>query len=122
MAKILVVDDNQQIRAMLTRFFSKHGHNVVAEEKPANALVFLNDNSCDLVITDIEMPGGINGLELTKRIKDKWNIPVVVISGIADEDVETLAMIAGAEDLIKKPIELKYLLALVNSRLSRIER
>lgn len=96
--KILVVDDNENIRDMLDDFLTFEGHKPVLAKDGKEALKLFSEQDFDMVITDLGMPG-MSGWELSKQIKQrKPQIPIVIITGWGAQ--------LGAEDLKKNEVEL----------------
>lgn len=107
MKKILVVEDNQDVRDLVVQILNSDGFNVFAAVDGENALAILNSNLVDLVLLDVMMPG-ISGLEVLTEIRTGSNkkireVPVMMMtakSGIEDID-QALAL--GANSYIVKP-------------------
>jgi DNA-binding NtrC family response regulator len=100
---ILVVDDDTLICQQLERLYEHSGYQVGVTHFAENALQMLEKEDIDLVVTDIQLPG-LSGIELTKRIIERWSsVAVIVMTGYAeiDDAVEVLKM--GAGDYIVKP-------------------
>jgi len=116
---VLVVDDEEVIRSVLAfRLSQEEGVEVEAAGDARSALAAIERRPFDAVLTDIKMPG-MNGLELLRRIKERWpEMAVIIMSGHADmsDTIEALRM--GAVDFFQKPFEL----AKVAESLGRIFR
>lgn len=105
MAKILVVDDEQRMRHLLSMILKKKGYEVDEAEDGMNALDMLNARGYDLVITDVKMPG-LDGHGLLRRIKKQGlECPVVFISAFGTVESAVEAMRNGVMDFITKPFE-----------------
>ena len=79
---ILVVDDEALLRSFVRAILEDHGYSVKEAATAHDALVLLDDDGIDAVLTDIEMPGGLNGLDLAHMIRAMWpSKPLVVMSG-----------------------------------------
>ncbi|MDY6968851.1 MAG: response regulator [Spirochaetota bacterium] len=101
---ILVVDDEQAIRKTLTRYLQRLGHNVDDAEDGLVALNKLENNSFDLVLTDINMPN-MDGRELLKVMSIKFpEMPKIVLTGLDDNEDLLLALKSGAYDFLNKPL------------------
>ena len=88
--RILVVEDDHDVATILTSLLHAEGHIVVRVENAEQALNRLESHTYDLVISDILMPGGMNGIDLAHILRDKWpNLPVILSSGYPGE-VEAL--------------------------------
>ena len=106
MAAILIVDDEDVVRDVLYDLFSEE-HMCHAAATAEQALAFLADQSYDVVLTDISMPG-LSGLELLGRLRQEQpDTPVVVISGIGDRTHAEGLTRLGAFDYILKPFSLE---------------
>jgi len=109
MSRILVVDDEEEIRTLLSRYFGKKNYGVLTAESAEEALGILEKESVDAVLLDIQLPG-ISGLDALRRIRTSWpDLPVAMISGQDDEEVAKDTLRYGAFDYIIKPIDFNYL-------------
>ena len=119
MYSVVVVDDERGMRDFLTILLKKEGHAVKAFAGGQEALDYLAAHGCDLVISDIRMPG-MSGLELLEHVKAGHpEIPVVLITAFASPDDAVQAMRGGAFDYISKPFnvdEIKSVLAAATGR------
>lgn len=117
---ILVVDDEKEITDLLEIYLTQEGYIV---EKRYNALTLLEDiqkHHIDLVILDIMMPE-IDGMQALKMMREKYNIPVIIVSAkIADTD-KIDALLTGADDYVSKPFNAMELVARVKSQLRRAQ-
>ena len=104
--KILVVDDDLQMRELLHAFLSFGGYQVESAANGFEALSLVEKGGYNLIITDYEMPI-LNGVEFVKKVREKWtSLPVLAVSS---SDVEVLFLEAGADLFILKPFNLKGL-------------
>jgi two-component system, NtrC family, response regulator AtoC len=116
---VLVVEDDDEIRAALFDALSELGHEVIAESRAEPALVALEQGDVDLVLTDFRMPG-MDGIELCARLASDWpNLPVVVMTAFGDLDSAVGALRAGAFDFIPKPFAIERLAEVVGRALDR---
>ncbi len=111
--KILVVDDVQVNRTILSRFFDKLGHKVIEAGNGQDAVDMFLSESPDIVIMDVMMPV-MDGYEATKRIKsicgDKW-VPVVFLTALNEMDHFLKGLDIGGDDFISKPFNFEILAA-----------
>jgi DNA-binding NtrC family response regulator len=106
MAAILIVDDDQTIRDTLYERFSE-GHLCHTAETAEQALVWLADDTYDVVLTDISMPG-MSGVELLGYVRQRQpHTPVIIISGISDEGHAKGMLQLGAYAYLLKPFPIK---------------
>jgi len=107
---ILVVDDEPEIRRVTGKFLERSGYRVLSAATGMEGLVLIQDNSVDLVITDIRMPG-ISGLDLISQIHDlNPRTPVIVITGYGDPSTAVESIDKGAFFFINKPFEISAVL------------
>ena len=117
--KILLVDDDDSLRDMLSIVLKKEGYDVVSLENAMLALKLLKKKSFDLIISDIKMPG-ISGIKLLERMKSINNeIPVIMITAYASTNDAVEAMKLGAENYITKPFNLDELKIIINKALHK---
>jgi DNA-binding NtrC family response regulator len=106
-ARVLVVDDEQSLREILSRALASIGVQVVTAAKGEEALQILSGSSVDAMLTDIRMPG-MDGLELIRRAKARSpDMPVMMMTGFATVDTAVEAMRHGARDYITKPFNVE---------------
>jgi len=104
-AQILVVDDEKQIRDMLSRHFRYLGYAVSTAEDGCAALKHLESNKVDILITDIMMPN-MDGIELTTRVRAEYPlVRMIVVTGYVTLTNALATMQNGADALIPKPLE-----------------
>jgi CheY-like chemotaxis protein len=102
--QVLVIDDDAVVGQSFDRVLSEKGYEVSTALSGEEALETMENTAFDVVFTDIKMPG-IDGLEVTERIKARcpWT-PVVVITGYGTEDNESRASVLGASGFVRKPL------------------
>ncbi|MDO8897472.1 MAG: sigma-54 dependent transcriptional regulator, partial [Bacteroidales bacterium] len=102
---LLVVDDEESVRDSLHNWFLEDGYNVACAESAKEALALLENESFDIILTDIKMPG-MDGLEMLKRIKTlKPDAVVIVMTAFATVDTAVQALKDGAFDYVTKPFD-----------------
>jgi diguanylate cyclase (GGDEF)-like protein len=108
-AHILIVDDDSAIRDSMDEFVELSGYRSSTASSAENALEALEKETADVVITDIMLPG-MDGLELTDRIKKKYDIDVIVMTGYSGDYSYEEAISKGASDFVFKPVRFEELL------------
>ena|SRR3989338_5627361 len=111
MKKLLIVDDETDVREFAANFFKKRKIDVITASSGEEALANINKEKPDLILLDIKM-GGIDGIETLKRIKElDKNIRVIMVTGRKPEEGGTFdsCRLLGALDYIHKPLELDEL-------------
>ena len=116
--RILVVDDEPQITRVLRTSLSSQGYDLRVANDGETALEIMKDWTPDLVITDLSMPN-MDGLELSRRIRAKLTVPIIVLSVKGEERTKVQALDAGADDYVTKPFGMEELLARVRANLRR---
>jgi two-component system KDP operon response regulator KdpE len=117
-ARILVVDDEPQIRRSLQVNLENKGYVVLTASSGEEALEALPRRKPDVVIVDLVLPS-MDGIELTRRIREQSPVPIIVLSAIGDEQKKVEALESGADDYVTKPFGMEELSARVKSALRR---
>jgi two-component system, OmpR family, KDP operon response regulator KdpE len=117
--RILIVDDEPQITRVLRTSLVSNGHEVTVARDGADALEKFLKAEPDLVITDLAMPG-MDGIELTKEIRERSDVPIIVLSVRSNDLFKVAAMDEGADDYITKPFSIQELLARVRVQMRRL--
>ncbi len=118
--KLLVVDDNEMNRDMLSRRLGRRGHSVVTAEDGRSALERIGRESFELVLLDIEMPG-MDGFEVLRTIRETFDasdLPVVMATARTESDDIVRALKSGANDYVTKPLDFPVVLARVQTQLA----
>lgn len=119
MKRILVVDDEPQIKRMLRTSLQSSGYEVVLAANGAEGLEQFASKQPDLVISDLAMPE-MNGLELTQAIRRIAQTPIIVLSVRDTDAMKVSALDEGADDYLTKPFSMPELLARVRAHLRRV--
>jgi two-component system KDP operon response regulator KdpE len=117
-AKILVVDDDLQIRRVMRKILVAQGYTVNAARSGEEALEMLRRGRHDLVLLDLAMPG-MGGLEACRAIRAGWDLAIVILSVRDMEKDKIGALDAGADDYVTKPFSMQELLARIRAGLRR---
>lgn len=119
MAKILIIDDEQQVREVLKIVLMEQGHEILEADNGKKGIELFKKNSPEIVLTDVMMPE-MTGLEFTRFVKEmNEDTDVIVMTGYGTEEVVIEALHAGASNYIKKPISFEDLFAIVDSILTK---
>jgi DNA-binding response OmpR family regulator len=116
--RILVVDDAEPVREMLSAALARSGYAPVAVGDAPQALRALYDERPHLMLTDLTLPG-MTGFELIGRVRELTDIPLIVLSGNGDEAAKVRALSLGADDYVVKPAPPAELVARVSANLRR---
>jgi DNA-binding response OmpR family regulator len=112
---VLVIDDEKEIREIVSKTLTNAGYDVTATDNVVDAVKLINSKSWDLVISDIMIPH-LGGFEIVDHIKDSSNTPVIVMTGM-DKDV-LMSTLNKADHVLTKPFSSKDLLGLVKKELA----
>jgi two-component system KDP operon response regulator KdpE len=116
--RVLVVDDEPQIRRALRLVLRAHGYEVAEVPNAEGALDALATQPFDLMILDLVLPD-LDGVEVCRRVREWSRLPVVVLSAHGEEEVKVRALDEGADDFVTKPFSAPELLARMRSALRR---
>ena len=115
---VLIADDEEQIRNILSIYFKKEGFKVVEAADGAEALMQTQSAKPDIIILDIMMPV-LNGLEVCKQVRKISDIPIIMLTAKDEDDDRILGLEIGADDYITKPFNTREVVARVNAVLRR---
>lgn len=116
---ILVVDDDDRIRALLSRFLSDYGYRVSTADNAAEARARLNGLVFDLLVLDVMMPGE-NGLDLARSIRTESAMPILMLTARAEIEDRLAGLQTGVDDYLTKPFDPRELLLRISSILRRV--
>ena len=115
--KVLVVDDEWELRNLLTEFLAGEGYDVIQASNGEEALELAEKEEPQVILLDVKMPG-IDGIEVCRRLKEEDKtrfIPIIMVTALEDRDVD--AFVEGADDFVTKPFSLVELSFRVKSML-----
>ena len=115
---ILVVDDDKEIAGAIEIYLNNEQYNVIKAYDGVEALNALDHNDINLVIMDVMMPG-LDGIQTTRKIREEYNIPIIMLSAKSEDYDIIIGHNVGADDYITKPFNPLILIAKVKSHLRR---
>ena len=120
MENIIIADDEVRIRKLVGDFLRQAGYNVIEAQDGDEAyeLFIKHKDSLSLIILDIMMPG-LNGWEVTKKIRETSNLPVIILTARSEEFDELMGFESGADDYVTKPFSPAILVKRVEALLRR---
>lgn len=118
MAKVLVVDDEVSIANIIAYNLKKEGYEVVTAEDGERGLELALSEKPDLILLDIMMPK-MDGYEVCRKIREKLNTPIIMLTARADEVDKVIGFEMGADDYVTKPFGNRELIARVKAHLRR---
>lgn len=112
MSRLLIIEDDVNINEMLQEAFGKKGYEVVSAYSGTEGILRIEKETYQMVILDLMLPG-MDGQQVLKNIREKSNVPVIVLSAKDELDTKVELLMSGASDYMTKPFELKELEARV---------
>ncbi|HEX4702691.1 MAG TPA: response regulator transcription factor [Pseudonocardiaceae bacterium] len=116
--RILVVDDDVNVRDVVRRYLEHAGYQVELAGDGEQALRLAEESEPDLVVLDLMLPG-IGGLEVCRWLRQRWPVPVVMLTARGEEDDRIAGLLIGADDYVAKPFSPRELVLRVTSVLRR---
>ena len=111
---ILVVDDDNRIRDLLKEYLNDNKYIVSTADNADNAKIKLDQFKFDLLVLDVMMPGQ-NGYDLTKEIKEKINVPIILLTAKGEVENRIKGLELGVDDYLGKPFEPREVLLRINN-------
>jgi len=118
METILIVDDEERIRNLVSIYLRKEQYNILQAENGSDAVNIFNKNKVDLIILDVMMPI-MDGWDVCKEIRKTSDIPIIMLTAKSEEDDELLGFELGTDHYITKPFVPKLLVAKVKAIIRR---
>src|SRR5437867_10149027 len=115
---ILLVDDGEAVRKVLTFPLERDGYNVVQASDGEEALARFGDQPVDLVVLDIMLPK-LDGLEVCKQLRSRSSVPIIMLTARDDELDKVVGLELGADDYITKPFSIREFRSRVRALLRR---
>jgi diguanylate cyclase (GGDEF)-like protein len=123
---VLIIEDDELFLKTLTNLLKKEGYEVEGAKTGPEAIEKAKEKYFDLIISDVRLPGGMDGLEVLKNIKDIYNYPnkMIIMTGYADEEAPVRAIRLGVDDYIYKPFRTEDFLQAVSRtiKISRLQK
>jgi len=116
---LLVVDDDERIRELLTKFLRRSGYCVTGARDAAHARKLLAGLDFDLIVLDVMMPGE-SGVDLVRSLREHMSTPIMLLTARGETEHRIEGLEAGADDYLAKPFEPKELLLRINAILRRM--
>ena len=120
MSKVLVLDDEPNIREVVGLYLRREGHAVVSAADGEEALGLFRRERPDLVVLDLILPG-IDGVEVCRRMREERRVPLIMLTARGEEADRALGLEAGADDYVVKPFRPRELMARVSALLRETE-
>ena len=118
MVDILIVEDNTELSSLLSTFLRAENYTVSTAESGEKALSLFEKYGARLVLLDINLPG-MDGFAVCRRIREKENTPIIILTARADKEDKLSGIVLGADDYIEKPYDIDILLAKIKGIFKR---
>ncbi len=118
MLDILIVEDNKELSSLLADFLRAEEYTVSVAESGEKAIKLYDTYGARLVLLDIMLPG-LDGMYILKKIREKSNTPILMVSAKVAKDDKLRAIVSGADDYIEKPYDIDILLAKIKGIFKR---
>lgn len=116
--KILIVEDDEDINKLLSEVVKEEGYKPKSAYSGTEAMIYLDEENWDLILLDLMLPG-LSGESILNKIKEKSNIPIIVISAKDEQSMKIDMLRSGADDFIVKPFDIEEVSARIESVLRR---
>src|SRR5947209_1916528 len=120
MIRALLIEDDRKLASLLVEFLAQHGVEATVAGDGAQALQHLGASRFDILLVDLMLPG-MDGLTLTRRIRERWNMPLIMVTARGDDADKIVGLELGADDYLAKPFNPRELLARIRAVLRRAE-
>jgi DNA-binding response OmpR family regulator len=121
MATVLVVDDEPLVRDVVRRYLERDGHRVISAGDGEAARSAIERDLPSLILLDVMLPGGTDGLELCRWIRATSNLPVILLTARVEETDRIVGLELGADDYVTKPFSPRELATRVKTVLRRAQ-
>lgn len=123
---VLLVEDSHTIRHILKIYLLKLDLDFLDADRAEQGLKLMGMRPVDLIIADVNMPGGMDGLEFVRRVRASERpqvrqVPIVLLTGGKAPDLEARGLQAGASEFVRKPVSIDALAAVVRRHLPEVE-
>lgn len=118
--KILIVDDELNMRMLLEIFLTEEGFDVQQAKDGYEAIAIVKENQIDLVLLDLMMPE-IDGMEVCQKIREIKSIPIIMLTAKKETKVKVEGLNSGADDYLTKPFEKEELVARIHALIRRTQ-
>jgi two-component system OmpR family response regulator len=120
MIKALLIEDDRKLASLLVEFLGQNGVEAALAQDGVQALQQLAADKFDILLVDLMLPG-MDGLTLSRKIRERWNTPLIMVTARGDDADKIVGLELGADDYLAKPFNPRELLARIRAVLRRAE-
>jgi DNA-binding response OmpR family regulator len=117
----LVVEDDKSVSQLIRLYLAQAGYKVIAAEDGLNGLRMALEESPDIVLLDLNLPG-MDGIDVCRNVREESEVPIIMVTARVEEDDRLTGLDLGADDYVSKPFSPRELVARVNAVLRRTTR
>ncbi|MBN1500452.1 MAG: response regulator transcription factor [Spirochaetes bacterium] len=118
--KVLIIDDDEKINMLLSQYLTKYNFITTSAVKPSDGFKIIESTPPDIIILDIMLPE-MDGFEVCKKIRERHNIPIIMLTARGDVTDRIVGLEIGADDYLPKPFEPRELVARIQTILRRMD-
>ncbi|GGG07275.1 MULTISPECIES: response regulator transcription factor [Cysteiniphilum] len=118
MERILIVEDDDSLAQMIARYLERMNYELLIKSTAIDALAAVEETSFDCLLLDINL-GSDNGIQLCQKIRQVYDMPIIMISAISDTTQKSYSLNIGADDYVTKPFSLEELEARISANIRR---
>ncbi|WP_277467381.1 MULTISPECIES: response regulator transcription factor [unclassified Paenibacillus] len=118
LADILVIEDNLELSAVIRDFLEAEGYSVASASSAEEGLELMDSQAVKLLLLDIMLPG-IDGFAVCRLAREKYNLPILIMSARHGDDNKIIGLELGADDYLEKPFTIQLLIAKVKAHMRR---
>jgi len=116
--RALLIEDDRKLSSLVVEFLAQHGVNATPAADATQALRALEAERFDILLVDLMLPG-MDGLTLTRRVRERWGTPIIMVTARGDDADKIVGLELGADDYLAKPFNPRELLARIRAVLRR---
>ena len=120
MTRALLIEDDRRLATLLVEFLEQNGVSTMLAVDGAQALSALASDRFDILLVDVMLPG-MDGLTLTRKIRERWSMPVIMVTARDEDTDKIVGLELGADDYLAKPFNPRELLARIRAVLRRAQ-
>ena len=115
MIRALLIEDDRKLAALLVEFLGQNGVEAALAQDGGQALQLLAAQKFDILLVDLMLPG-MDGLTLSRKIRERWNTPLIMVTARGDDADKIVGLELGADDYLAKPFNPRELLARIREQ------
>jgi len=119
--RVLLIDDDKEIVQINAKYLQNAGYTVAVSTEPQNVLAYIEKFHPQCIVSDVMMPN-VDGFTLCAMVREKYSIPIILLTGKTSEDDKVEGLLSGADDYMVKPYSLRELEARIRVNVKRYKK